>query len=63
MRAAIERLGISQNEAARLSKVDRGNLSRMCTGERKPGRATAQRLHAHFGVPIDAWDAPEPQPR
>lgn len=33
-----------------------GQLSRLCSGERKPGRGLAFRIERLFGVPMSHWE-------
>lgn len=44
------------SELARQLNTDSGLVSRWRNGQRVPDRASAVKIHALLGVPVDAWD-------
>lgn len=58
VRAAIARIGCSQNALARAAGVDSGHLSRIMGGRtRAPSLETLRRIEEVTGVPVAAWEA------
>ena len=55
LKLAIDRLGLSQHEAARKIGIDQGSLSRWLNGNRLPDLQSAIRIEDVFGVPVRAW--------
>jgi hypothetical protein len=57
-RLAIDRRGLSINQAAKLVKADGGTFSKILREEdgRKPGRSLSARILAEFGVAPTLWD-------
>ena len=46
----IKEEALTQNEAARQLEEDSGNFSKICRGDRKPGRLLSHRLFQRWGI-------------
>ncbi len=57
-RLAIERRGLSVNQAAKLVSADGGTFSKILRAEddRKPGRSLSMRILSEFGISPALWD-------
>jgi transcriptional regulator with XRE-family HTH domain len=54
---ALESRGLNQKEADALLGVSAGLTNRLLYGERKPGRALADRIREIFGIEPAMWDS------
>jgi transcriptional regulator with XRE-family HTH domain len=47
---------LTQNEAARQLEEDSGNFSKICRGDRNPGRLLSHRLFQRWGIEPEWFD-------
>jgi len=52
----IDRRKMTYDAAEKMIGVSSGFVGRLIRGERLPGRVTAERIRAEFGVEPTAWD-------
>jgi transcriptional regulator with XRE-family HTH domain len=55
--AVLAATGLAPVDLAKNVGCSRAHLSRLRSGERRPGRSLAARFQRLYGVPLDAWDS------
>lgn len=55
LRRWIDRSQLSQTEAAAIIGIDMTVLSRILSGERRPGLKMAVRIAKKTGIPVEVW--------
>jgi transcriptional regulator with XRE-family HTH domain len=63
LRLHMERHGLSQVDVAASLKQTPGFVSRLLSGQKKPGRRTAEAARVAFKIPPLAWDEEPSRPK